>query len=39
MAKVMLVEDDPTMFDLLKTLLSLEGFEIAVTSGIPAGHT
>ncbi len=35
MAKVMLVEDDPTMFDLLKTLLSLEGFEIAVPSGNP----
>lgn len=35
MAKVMLVEDDPTMFDLLKTLLSLEGFDIAVSSGSP----
>jgi DNA-binding response OmpR family regulator len=35
MTKVMLVEDDPTMFDLLKTLLSLEGFEVAVSSGGP----
>jgi CheY-like chemotaxis protein len=35
MAKVMLVEDDPTMFDLLKTLLTLEGFEVAVASGSP----
>jgi len=33
MTKVMLVEDDPTMFDLLKTLLSLEGFDVAVSSG------
>ena len=28
MVKVMLVEDDPTMFDLLTTLLILEGFEV-----------
>ena len=35
MAKVMLVEDDPTMFDLLKTLLALEGFDVAVSSGGP----
>lgn len=35
MAKVMLVEDDPTMFNLLKTLLSLEGFEVAFSSGDP----
>ena len=35
MAKVMLVEDDPTMFDLLKTLLTLEGFEVSVASGSP----
>jgi DNA-binding response OmpR family regulator len=28
MVKVMLVEDDPTMFQLLKTLLSLEGYEV-----------
>ena len=35
MTKVMLVEDDPTMFNLLKTLLSLEGFEVAVSTGGP----
>ena len=30
MAKVMLAEDDPTMVALLKTLLNMEGFEIAI---------
>jgi DNA-binding response OmpR family regulator len=29
MAKVMLVEDDPTMISLLNTLLEIEGFEVA----------
>ena len=29
MAKVMLVEDDPTMLSLLNTLLEIEGFEVA----------
>jgi DNA-binding response OmpR family regulator len=29
MVKVMLVEDDPTMFQLLSTLFTLEGFEVA----------
>jgi DNA-binding response OmpR family regulator len=29
MAKVMLVEDDPTMLSLLDTLLEIEGFEVA----------
>lgn len=28
MAKVMLVEDDPTMLSLLDTLLGMEGFEV-----------
>ena len=29
MAKVMLIEDDPTMLSLLNTLLEIEGFEVA----------
>jgi DNA-binding response OmpR family regulator len=29
MAKVMLVEDEPTMLSLLRTLLQIEGFEVA----------
>ncbi len=33
MAKVMLLEDDPTMRSLLQTLLEMEGFEIALGSG------
>ena len=33
MVKVMLVEDDPTMFDLLKTLLIMEGFDVVSSSG------
>lgn len=28
MAKVMLVEDDPTMISLLETLMQIEGFEV-----------
>jgi DNA-binding response OmpR family regulator len=28
MSRIMLVEDDPTMLDLLSTLLKLEGFEV-----------
>jgi CheY-like chemotaxis protein len=28
MLKVLLAEDDPTMIDLLKTLLKIEGFEV-----------
>lgn len=28
MAKVLLVEDDPTMLSLLKTLLEIEGFQV-----------
>jgi DNA-binding response OmpR family regulator len=28
MSKVLLVEDDPTMFSLLSTLLSMEGFDV-----------
>lgn len=28
MAKVMLIEDDPTMVSLLRTLLEIEGFEV-----------
>ncbi|TAK14940.1 MAG: response regulator [Anaerolineae bacterium] len=28
MAKVMLIEDDPTMISLLRTLLEIEGFEV-----------
>jgi len=33
MVKVMLVEDDPTMFQLLNTLLSLEGYQVYSSSG------
>jgi DNA-binding response OmpR family regulator len=29
MAKVMLIEDDPTMLSLLNTLLEIEGYEVA----------
>ena len=32
MAKVMLVEDDPTMVSLLRTFLEIEGFEVATFS-------
>jgi CheY-like chemotaxis protein len=32
MVKVMLVEDDPIMIDLLNTLLELEGFEVSTLS-------
>jgi two-component system nitrate/nitrite response regulator NarP len=34
--KVMLVEDDPTMRSLLKTLLEIEGFQITVHPGTTA---
>ena len=33
MVKVMLVEDDPTMFQLLNTLLSLEGYDVYCAYG------
>jgi DNA-binding response OmpR family regulator len=33
MVRVMLVEDDPTMYQLLNTLLSLEGFEVHTALG------
>jgi DNA-binding response OmpR family regulator len=33
MVKVMLVEDDPTMFQLLNTLLSLEGYDVFTAYG------
>ena len=33
MAKVMLVEDDPTMGDLLNTLLTLEGYDVNCSTG------
>jgi DNA-binding response OmpR family regulator len=32
MSKIMLVEDDPTMLSLLKTLLRLEGFDTTILS-------
>ncbi len=32
MAKVMLVEDDPTMLNLLQVLLEIEGFQVAKIS-------
>jgi len=32
MAKIMLIEDDPTMRSLLKTLLEMEGFEVSMGS-------
>ena len=40
MAKILLAEDDPTMIGLLKTLLNMEGFEVAALeadSNVPAG--
>jgi DNA-binding response OmpR family regulator len=33
MVKVMLIEDDPTMFQLLNTLLSLEGYDVYCAYG------
>ncbi|HSL42810.1 MAG TPA: response regulator [Anaerolineales bacterium] len=39
MAKVLLAEDDPTMVSLLKTLLRMEGYEVAaldVDDNVPA---
>ena len=39
MAKILLAEDDPTMISLLKTLLNMEGFEVAALeadSNVPA---
>lgn len=33
MVKVLLVEDDPTMFDLLNTLLTMEGFDVDASTG------
>lgn len=33
MVSVMLVEDDPTMFQLLNTLLSMEGYQVFSSSG------
>ncbi len=33
MVKVMLVEDDPTMYQLLNTLLTLEGYDVHNSSG------
>jgi len=33
--KIMLVEDDPTMRNLLKTLLELEGYQVTVYSEMP----
>jgi len=33
MVKVLLVEDDPNMFDLLNTLLIMEGFDVDASNG------
>ena len=33
MSKIMLIEDDRTMVDLLKTLLSIEGYEVVAFHG------
>ncbi len=33
MTKILLVEDDPTMLSLLKTLLQIEGFEVGILDG------
>lgn len=33
MVKVMLVEDDPTMYQLLNTLLSMEGYQVQTARG------